>query len=222
MQRPIGTVRSLASSPFSSLATSSSSSPNQSSISSLIITSSSTSSSNNFTPGENRPDSNLKSSSMDSSFKAGNTSQLNESNTISNSATNNSLSGPKFLWPSTVQSQQQANNNKNEETNSNKYTFKPIQLPHPSTISNGNQQRPRRFINASASTSTATSFTTIIQQNQLNSNNSPLNSPAHYLCDSPISYSPSVSIISSSTVGEKPDSGYQSSIQNNSDSESCI
>ena len=45
--------------------------------------------------------------------------------------------------------------------------------------------------------------------------NSPINSPARY-CDSPHS---SISIKSTS---EKADSGYQSSVQNNSDSESCI
>lgn len=81
-------------------------------------------------------------------------------------------------------------------TTSNKYTFIPIQNPF------NKQQRPNNL--------------NLITTTLVNSQNSPINSPARY-CDSPHS---SMSI--KSTISEKADSGYQSSVQNNSDSESCI
>jgi hypothetical protein len=88
----------------------------------------------------------------------------------------------------------------------NKYTFIPIQPL--SQLVNLKQQQLTRPNNINL-------ITTL---NQIgNSSSSPINSPARY-CDSPSSYS-SISIMSTS---EKPDSGYQSSVQNNSDSESCI
>lgn len=164
--------------------------------------------------------SNLKSSS---SFKKANSNEFSKLETTTQPA-NDSSTGPKFLWPTTIVQSLNSNSNKNEDNNSNnnsnnKYTFKPIQLPPPTT--NSMPQR-KRLLN----TTSANTFQSLAHLNQTNgnnnnnSNNSPMNSPAYY-CDSPVS-SPSVSIISSSLAGEKPDSGYQSSVQNNSDSESCI
>lgn len=77
-------------------------------------------------------------------------------------------------------------------------------------------KKPKSTNNNTSYHTTATSFASLAQLN------SPLNSPAQYVSDSPINCSPCVSVTSSSNAGEKPDSGYQSSIQNNSDSESCV
>ena len=85
-------------------------------------------------------------------------------------------------------------------TSTNKYTFIPIQQPQ--------LQQKQQILRPNNINLIATNNSLI---------NSPINSPARY-CDSPSSYS-SISIMSTS---EKPDSGYQSSVQNNSDSESCI
>lgn len=198
----------MTSSPFSSLSTTPSS-PNQNSISSLIITSGPSENNNNKLRQDLKLNSDNKTSICSSSSFKPNIEFKTEDKQ------------PKFLWPSaTIQSQNYINNDTSNKTE-DKYTFKPIQLPPPATTFNNPQRK--RFINtlttSTNSTNTA-SFSSLAQVNQ--TNNSPMNSPAHYLCDSPISYSPSVSNISSSIAGEKPDSGYQSSIQNNSDSESCI
>lgn len=136
-----------------------------------------------------------------------------------------------------------------DQSTANRYTFVPIQLPPPTPLnsSTNNGQTvanipPHQLIiqnkrinqvsgliasstssfssNPSSSTSTtSSSFSSLAQLTlQNNLNNSP-SSPAQYFCDSPGNYSPS--IISSSSIGDKPDSGYQSSVQNNSDSETC-
>ena len=204
-------MRSAASSPFSPLAAPVS--PSQSSsISSLIITA-----------GSNA------SSSSSLTKMCTNVDDEKNASILVNKTSN--LSNKQTVWPPVS-----ANKYSNEES-SNKYTFKPIQLPPPPlthSASNGSsmplsnkagqQVSRKRSLNPSNSSlfnSTATSFASLAQLNLQNNHVSPMNSPAH-CCDSPISYSPSVSIASSSIVGEKPDSGYQSSIQNNSDSESCI
>lgn len=204
-------VRSQASSPFSPLAAMPSS-PNQNSISSLIITAP-----QNSTKMQTNVDDDLKTSTqLMKTSKADSSEKPNTEN----------LNVSKISWPPV--STKQINN----EEVSNKYTFKPIQLPPPTSVSsnstssfqitsnNKNQQSVRKLRSSNQNTSTNTSNTPSFAS--LAQLNSPLNSPAQYVCDSPISYSPSVSITSSSIAGEKPDSGYQSSIQNNSDSESCI
>ncbi|CAF0999177.1 unnamed protein product [Brachionus calyciflorus] len=106
-----------------------------------------------------------------------------------------------------------------EETN--KYTFVPIQLPPPSSspgpVQNAIfQPPPNQLQNKRLGVLTNNSVS-------VSGNQTIDNSPTNYLCDSPISCSPSVSsnISTSCFVGDKPDSGYQSSAQNNSDSESC-
>lgn len=222
-------VRSQASSPFSPLAAMPSS-PNQNSISSLIITA---------------PNSTVKmQTNADDDQKTQGSGQNNQSKTLKNdspltleksiSESSQGGSSSKFLWPPVSNAKQTLSSS--DET-SNKYTFKPIQLPpptttiapiltsntsfQPTTSNNKNQQQSVRKLRSSNTANTTTTSTTFASLAQLNS---PLNSPAQYICDdSPINYSPSVSIASQTSIaGEKPDSGYQSSIQNNSDSESCI
>ena len=202
-------MRSAASSPFSPLAAPES--PSQSSISSLIITATGNAS-----------------SSSSSTKMCTNVDDEKTASSLVNKASNMCK---QTVWPPV------STNKCTSEESSNKYTFKPIQLPPPPlshSASNGSsmplsnktgqQVSRKRSLNPSNSSlfnSTATSFASLAQLNLQNNHVSPMNSPAH-CCDSPISYSPSVSIASSSIAGEKPDSGYQSSIQNNSDSESCI
>lgn len=203
-------IRSQTSSPFSPLAATLSS-PNQNSISSLIITAPNDSSKMQTNEDELKSIVNLKSSN------------LLERNV------------PINIDKSSGKSVSLKQVNQLEET-SDKYMFKPIQLPPPSTScnitpstasslqltapNNKNQHvmpiRKPKSTNITTSNQTATSFASLAQLN------SPLNSPAQYICDSPISCSPCISVTSSSNAGEKPDSGYQSSIQNNSDSESCV
>lgn len=219
--KSLNAVRSTQSSPFSPLATIPSS-PNANSISSLIITA---------------PNSDSKMLTNCDDEKNNNATVVdktatNSSNPVSPSTREKAptdTSSSNFVWPSI--------STKQIEENSNKYTFKPIQLPPPLSTNNNlqlnssnrivqtTQQQRKRQNNTFNSASTI--FTSLAQSNgsilqNYPNNNSPLNSPANYLYDSPISYSPSVSTGSSSIAGEKPDSGYQSSIQNNSDSESCI
>ncbi len=202
LQKPIEKIRSLISSPTPL-------SPNQNSISSLSIASTSGIASN-----ESVPSSCLLGKSTINNKSSFRTSSSNETSIPTDST--------KILWPpqsitakitnntSTSNSTINSSTSKNEENSSNnKYTFQPIQLPQPTSF---NSTQRKRLINTSINPTNST-FSTVIQQQ---TKNSPLNSPANYVCDSPISYSPSVSIIS--LAGEKPDSGYQS-IQNNSDSE---
>jgi hypothetical protein len=202
LQKPIEKIRSLISSPTPL-------SPNQNSISSLSIASTSGIASN-----ENVTSSCLLGKSTINSKSSFRTSSSNETSIQTDTT--------KILWPpqsitakitnntSTSNSTINSSTSKNEENSSNnKYTFQPIQLPQPTSF---NSTQRKRLINTSINPTNST-FSTVIQQQ---TKNSPLNSPANYVCDSPISYSPSVSIIS--LAGEKPDSGYQS-IQNNSDSE---
>ena len=199
LQKPIEKIRSLISSPTPL-------SPNQNSISSLSIASTSGIASNE---------------SVTSSCLLGK-STINSKSSFSSNETSIPTDTTKILWPpqsitakitnntSTSNSTINSSTSKNEENSSNnKYTFQPIQLPQPTSFISSQR---KRLINTSINPTNST-FSTVIQQQ---TKNSPLNSPANYVCDSPISYSPSVSIIS--LAGEKPDSGYQS-IQNNSDSE---
>ena len=124
------------------------SSPNQNSISSLIITApNSTTSSNSSTKMQTNADEiELKLPSV-----SNNTIQLPsskafkqldmEKSTPSASADNQNTS--KFLWPP-VSAKHAINNNQSEET-SNKYTFKPIQLPAPSASGNSSGMNGSSF-----------------------------------------------------------------------------
>lgn len=135
--------------------------------------------------------------------------------------------GSAFVWPKLISKTAQLTN----EDRANKYTFVPIQIPPQSSSSNNGQQQQlqhKRLTVLTNNTMPSNSpFSSLAQLNSQNSNNnsnnSPLNSP-RYFCDSPLSVnspSPSVSLVSSSISVDKPDSGYQSSALNNSDSESC-
>lgn len=134
-----------------------------------------------------------------------------------------------FVWPKLVSKNNQLNN----EDRANRYTFVPIQIPPQSSSSSNNNnngqaqqqllQHKRLTVLTTNTLPANSNFSSLAQMSSQNSNNSPLNSP-RYFCDSPLSVnspSPSVSLISSSISADKPDSGYQSSALNNSDSESC-
>lgn len=101
--------------------------------------------------------------------------------------------------PSTSQSQNDKSGIRNQklEEDSNKYTFIPIQLPPPSSPG-------------------------LLPTSNLKKANQNWPNQSNFSCDSPVNFSPSVSSnVSTSVNCDKPDSGYQSSAHNNSDSESC-
>ena len=101
----------------------------------------------------------------------------------------------KLIWPIKTQ---------NNEVTSNNYTFEPIELPLSSSSLSCSFQFHRKPIATSLLINSSTAMSSY--------------SPSDYSYESHFGCSPSVSLISN----EKPDNSYPSSMQNNSDSESCI
>ncbi len=120
-----------------------------------------------------------------------------------------------FIWPS-IATQSTTAKSSSSSSNHEKYTFIPIQLPPPASTIKSTCSLNKN-INSSEHMSTDS------QQKKLLtvSSNSSFSSLANLNSKSAV-YSINSSSESPVSVGDKPDSGYQSAAQINSDSDSCI